>query len=117
MRVFSALLRRFSVASSASPHRPRPIASATVLSGGAQWVTLDAATSNDLFYFEHNPLRLDAGVGAAAEPLAAGARSATIAFAHACPRGAPARRRGAYADRIVTSAASRATRRGCGASA
>jgi uncharacterized GH25 family protein len=33
--------------------------SATVLSGGARWVTVDAAVSNDLFYFEHNPLRLD----------------------------------------------------------
>ena len=23
------------------------------------WVTIDAATSNDLFFFDHNPMRLD----------------------------------------------------------
>jgi uncharacterized GH25 family protein len=40
-------------------HRAWMLPSATVLSGGAQWVTVDAAVSNDLFYFEHNPLRLD----------------------------------------------------------
>ena len=33
--------------------------SATVLSGSDLWVTVDAAISNDLFYFEHNPIRLD----------------------------------------------------------
>ena len=30
-----------------------------MLSGKEQWVTVDAAVSNDLFYFEHNPLQLD----------------------------------------------------------
>jgi uncharacterized GH25 family protein len=40
-------------------HRAWMLPSATVLAGGAQWVTVDAAVSNDLFYFEHNPLRLD----------------------------------------------------------
>src|SRR3546814_2795262 len=34
--------------------------SATVLSGDDVWVTVDAAISNDLFYFEHHPMRLDA---------------------------------------------------------
>src|SRR3546814_17130611 len=34
--------------------------SATVLSGDDVWVTIDAAISNDLFYFEHHPMRLDA---------------------------------------------------------
>ena len=43
----------------AAAHRAWMLPSATVLSGGAQWVTVDAAISNDLFYFEHNPLRLD----------------------------------------------------------
>ncbi len=33
--------------------------SATVLSGNEVWVTVDAAISDDLFYFDHNPLRLD----------------------------------------------------------
>src|SRR5690606_1693570 len=33
--------------------------SATVLSETGTWVTVDAAVSNDLFYFNHVPLRLD----------------------------------------------------------
>ncbi|MCO8124887.1 DUF4198 domain-containing protein [Stieleria sp. TO1_6] len=33
--------------------------SQTVLSGAEPWVTVDAAVSNDLFYFNHFPLRLD----------------------------------------------------------
>ncbi|MDR5777625.1 MULTISPECIES: DUF4198 domain-containing protein [unclassified Caballeronia] len=33
--------------------------SATVLSGTDPWITVDAAVSNDLFYFEHFPLCLD----------------------------------------------------------
>ncbi|TWU10922.1 DUF4198 domain-containing protein [Allorhodopirellula heiligendammensis] len=33
--------------------------SQTVLSGPEPWVTVDAAVSNDLFYFNHFPLRLD----------------------------------------------------------
>ena len=41
-------------------HRAWMLPSATVLSGDEAWVTVDAAISNDLFYFEHNPLRLEA---------------------------------------------------------
>lgn len=41
----------------AHAHRGWMLPSATVLSGENPWVTVDAATSNDLFYFEHNPLR------------------------------------------------------------
>lgn len=44
----------------ASAHRQWMLPSATVLSGDDVWVTVDAAVSNDLFYFEHQPLRLDA---------------------------------------------------------
>jgi uncharacterized GH25 family protein len=44
---------------SAYAHRTWLLPSATVLSGKEQWVTVDAAVSNDLFYFEHNPLQLD----------------------------------------------------------
>lgn len=44
---------------SASAHRAWMLPSATVLSGDKAWVTVDAAVSNDLFYFEHQPLRLD----------------------------------------------------------
>jgi uncharacterized GH25 family protein len=47
------------VPETAYAHRAWLLPSATVLSGSAQWVTVDAAVSNDLFYFEHNPLRLD----------------------------------------------------------
>lgn len=43
----------------AHAHRSWMLPSATVLSGNEPWVTVDAAVSNDLFYFEHNPLRLD----------------------------------------------------------
>jgi uncharacterized GH25 family protein len=43
---------------SAEAHRAWLLPSATVLSGDDLWVTVDAAVSNDLFYFEHFPLRL-----------------------------------------------------------
>lgn len=43
----------------AHAHRQWLLPSATVLSGSDPWVTVDAAVSNDLFYFEHFPLRLD----------------------------------------------------------
>src|SRR3546814_16580771 len=33
--------------------------SSTVVSGDDVWVTVDAAISNDLFYFEHNAMPLD----------------------------------------------------------
>lgn len=43
----------------ASAHRTWLLPSATVLSGEDPWITVDAAVSNNLFYFEHFPLRLD----------------------------------------------------------
>jgi len=43
----------------ASAHRQWLFPSATVLSGADPWVTFDGAVSNDLFYYEHVPLRLD----------------------------------------------------------
>ena len=42
----------------ASAHRAWMVPSFTVLSGDA-WVTVDAAISNELFYADHNPMRLD----------------------------------------------------------
>ncbi len=42
----------------AQAHRSWMLPSATVLSGDDVWVTIDAAVSNDLFYFEHFPLRI-----------------------------------------------------------
>lgn len=43
----------------AHAHRGWMLPSATVLSGENPWVTVDAAISNDVFYFEHNAMRLD----------------------------------------------------------
>ncbi|NLY13457.1 MAG: DUF4198 domain-containing protein [Gammaproteobacteria bacterium] len=50
---------------SANAHRAWMLPSATVLSGDEPWITVDAAVSNDLFYFEHFPLQIE-GIG---EPL------------------------------------------------
>lgn len=44
---------------SAQAHRIWLLPAATVLSGEDPWVTFDAAVSNDVFYFNHYPLRLD----------------------------------------------------------
>ena len=46
--------------SAASAHRGWIVPSFTVLSGDGAWVTVDAAVSNELFYADHNPMRLDA---------------------------------------------------------
>jgi ABC-type Co2+ transport system, periplasmic component len=45
--------------SHAHAHRSWVLPSATVLSAPGDWVTVDAAVSNELFYFNHVPLRLD----------------------------------------------------------
>ncbi len=55
----SAALALFAAAP-AQAHRQWMLPSSTMLSGDDVWVTVDAAVSNDLFYFEHQPLRLDA---------------------------------------------------------
>jgi uncharacterized GH25 family protein len=47
------------LSSPALAHRQWMLPSATNLSGADGWVTVDAAVSNDLFYFEHMPMRLD----------------------------------------------------------
>jgi uncharacterized GH25 family protein len=47
------------VPTTAGAHRAWMLPSATVLSGTDQWVTVDAAISNDLFYFDHQPARLE----------------------------------------------------------
>ena len=63
---------------SAQAHRSWMLPSATVLSGDEVWVTVDAAVSNDLFYFEHFPLRI-ANIGAPPEALGArGGRPGTL---------------------------------------
>lgn len=43
----------------AQAHKFWMLPSSTVLSGDEAWVTVDAAISNDLFYFNHHLLRLD----------------------------------------------------------
>lgn len=80
---------------SAQAHRIWMLPSATVLSGEDPWVTVDAAVSNDLFYFEHFPLRL-ANIGADDEgPPAAGAKAPK-------GKGGPGGRRGGRpADLVV----------------
>lgn len=40
-------------------HRPWMLPSSTVLSGNEPWVTVDAAISDDVFYFDNNPVKLD----------------------------------------------------------
>ena len=47
------------VAGPASAHRQWLLPSTTILSDTNGWVTVDAAVSNDLFFFDHQPLRLD----------------------------------------------------------
>jgi uncharacterized GH25 family protein len=42
----------------ANAHRQWMLPSMTVLSGADPWITVDAAVSNDLFVFEHMPMRL-----------------------------------------------------------
>lgn len=44
----------------AEAHRGWILPSVTVLAGENPWVSFDAATSNDLFIADHNPMRLDA---------------------------------------------------------
>jgi len=43
----------------ANAHRGWLLPSFTVLSGDGSWVTVDAAISNELFYPDHRPMRLD----------------------------------------------------------
>ena len=43
----------------AHAHRAWMLPSATTLSGNEPWVTVDAAVSTDLFYADHNPMRLE----------------------------------------------------------
>lgn len=44
---------------SAHAHKAWLLPSETVISAKDPWITVDAAVSNDLFYFNHMPLRLD----------------------------------------------------------
>ncbi len=66
----------------AQAHRQWMLPSATVLSGTGNdvWVTVDAAVSNDLFYFEHFPVRIG-NLGSASPDLTGGrGRAAQLAI-------------------------------------
>ncbi|MCP3736249.1 DUF4198 domain-containing protein [Sphingomonas sp. RP10(2022)] len=48
-----------SIPAAVSAHRLWMLPSTTIVSGTDSWVTIDAAASNDLFFADHQPLRLD----------------------------------------------------------
>ena len=73
------------VSASAEAHRTWLLPSATVLSGKDAWVTVDAAVSNDLFYFEHHPLQLDQSVDPGARRQARSRRSTSPRASSAAP--------------------------------
>lgn len=54
-----SVIAALAVPAAASAHRQWLLPSATVLSGNDPWITVDAAVSNDLFYFDHVPMRTD----------------------------------------------------------
>ncbi|WP_026352830.1 DUF4198 domain-containing protein [Solimonas variicoloris] len=54
-----SLLLALGLPLSAQAHKSWFLPSSTVLSEVGHYVTVDAAVSNDLFYFDHNPVRLD----------------------------------------------------------
>ena len=58
----AALALALALPFAAHAHKAWVLPSQTVLSGNDPWVTVDAAVSNDLFYFNHVPLRLDNAV-------------------------------------------------------
>lgn len=57
--LIAGALAALSLGSAAQAHRAWMLPSATTLSGNESWVTVDAAISNDLFYFEHFPMGTD----------------------------------------------------------
>lgn len=57
LRAAAGLALATALAAPAAAHRQWMMPSATTLSGDDVWVTVDAAVSNDLFYFEHQPMR------------------------------------------------------------
>ncbi|MCW4461518.1 DUF4198 domain-containing protein [Sphingomonas sp. BT-65] len=62
--MIAAAAAAIAVPAAVQAHRQWMLPSMTVVSGEGDdvWVTVDAAVSNDLFYFEHQPLRWDASV-------------------------------------------------------
>lgn len=60
VRTIAAAALAASLASPALAHRQWLLPSQTTFSGQDNWVTVDAAVSNDLFYFEHQPGNISA---------------------------------------------------------
>lgn len=60
LKTCAAALAALTIAGAASAHRAWLLPSTFTLSGEGQWVTVDGAVSNNLFYPNHVPLRLDA---------------------------------------------------------
>lgn len=62
MRMKTVLLAAVAMITAATPamaHRQWLLPSATIFSGTDAWVTVDGAASNDLFFPDHQPMRLD----------------------------------------------------------
>ncbi len=55
----AVLVAAFMLPTAAQAHRSWLLPSGTVFSGQEPWVSVDAAVSNDIFYFEHNAGNLD----------------------------------------------------------
>lgn len=55
----AAVVAALSLPAAANAHRAWMLPSSTIVSGDDVWVTVDAAISNDLFYFEHHPMPID----------------------------------------------------------
>jgi len=58
VRTIAAAALAAGLATPAMAHRQWMLPSATNFSGDDVWLTVDAAVSNDLFYFEHRPLQI-----------------------------------------------------------
>lgn len=56
-KTYLALLMALAVSVSAQAHRAWILPAATVLSSDQPWVTFDGAVSNNIFHFDHAPLR------------------------------------------------------------
>jgi len=59
LKLCAAAVALLSVTGTASAHRAWVLPSTFTLSGEEQWVTVDGAISNDLFYPNHVPMNLD----------------------------------------------------------
>lgn len=58
-KAYIAMLMALTVSVSAQAHRAWILPASTVLSSDQPWVTFDGAVSNNIFYFDHAPLRAE----------------------------------------------------------